>query len=137
MHTNDLPAARAAGRLMTEAEKAAQEKFEEEEKKRQEEEEAQMSAGMKALNYVGNLFSYGASFLGQMIDPVVDGPAAGVVEADVDKVDCHKHPHNQYSIWRKDHRRSVSTTYRQSAPATGRPAAARSQPQSPECDHRR
>ncbi|MCP9676105.1 hypothetical protein NNC12_20955, partial [Escherichia fergusonii] len=81
VHTNDLPAARAAGRLMTEAEKAAQEKFEEEEKKRQEEEEAQMSAGMKALNYVGNLFSYGASFLGQMIDPVVDGPAAGVVEA--------------------------------------------------------
>ncbi|BED94693.1 RHS repeat-associated core domain-containing protein [Escherichia fergusonii] len=92
VHTNDLPAARAAGRLMTEAEKAAQEKFEEEEKKRQEEEEAQMSTGMKALNYVGTLFSYGASFLGQMIDPVVDGPAAGVVEADVDKVDCHKHP---------------------------------------------
>lgn len=57
VHTNDLPAARAAGRLMTEAENAAREKFEEEAKKRQEEEEARMSTGMKALNYVEALFS--------------------------------------------------------------------------------
>ena len=77
---------------MTEAENAAREKLEAEEKKRQEEAEARMSTGMKVLNMVGNLFSYGEAFLGQMFNPVVAGPSGGVVEAPNDVVDCHKHP---------------------------------------------
>lgn len=69
MQTIDLPAARAAGRLMTEAENAAREKLEAEEKKRQEEAEARMSTGMKVLNMVGNLFSYGEAFWGRCLIP--------------------------------------------------------------------
>lgn len=54
---------------MTEAENAAREKLEAEEKKRQEEAEARMSTGMKVLNMVGNLFSYGEAFWGRCLIP--------------------------------------------------------------------
>ncbi|HDX5344340.1 TPA: RHS domain-containing protein [Citrobacter sedlakii] len=94
MQTNGLPAARAAGRLMTAAENATREKMEAEEKKRREEEEARMSTGMKVLNGVVALFSYGSELLGEMVNPVVAGPSGGVVEAEHDGVLCEKHPPN-------------------------------------------
>ncbi|MFU0912327.1 glycohydrolase toxin TNT-related protein [Kluyvera intermedia] len=94
VQTNGLPAARAAGRLMTEAENAAREEMEAEEKKRREEEEARMSTGMKVLNGVIALFSYGSELLGEMVNPVVAGPSGGVVEAEHDVVLCEKHPPN-------------------------------------------
>lgn len=97
-----------------------------------------MSTGMKALNYVGTLFSYGASFLGQMIDPVVDGPAAGVVEADVDKVDCHKHPPTTSTV---SGGRIIAGQYQR---LTGSPLRRQDDLRRhglnrslPECDHRR
>lgn len=94
VQTNGLPAARAAGRLMTEAENAAREELEAEEKKRREEEEARMSTGMKVMNGLFTLFSYGSELLGEMINPVVAGPSGGVVEAEHDVVLCEKHPPN-------------------------------------------
>ena len=92
VYTNGKPAARAAGRLMTAAENAVREQLEEEEKKRREEEEARMSTGMKALNMLGALFSFGAEFMGQVFNPVVATPPGGVVVAPHDRVECNKHP---------------------------------------------
>ncbi|MEB7915033.1 PAAR domain-containing protein, partial [Citrobacter portucalensis] len=94
VQTNGLPAARAAGRLMTAAENATREKMEAEEKTRREEEDARMSTGMKVLNGVSALFSYGSELLGELINPVVAGPSGGVVEAEHDVVLCEKHPPN-------------------------------------------
>ncbi|HFK4480614.1 TPA: hypothetical protein ACG0LC_004487, partial [Citrobacter sedlakii] len=75
VQTNGLPAARAAGRLMTAAENATREKMEAEEKKRREEEEARMSSGMKVLNGVvalgaGKVYHAGSDRTERGVEPI-------------------------------------------------------------------
>ncbi|EBA0748639.1 RHS repeat protein, partial [Salmonella enterica subsp. enterica] len=84
--TNNLAAARAAGRLATETEKAAQNKAKEEEEKKE-----------KSLwDYAAIVLNSGKAILSQLADPVVDGPSSAVVESEVDKVACDKHLPEEY-----------------------------------------
>lgn len=79
--TNNLPAARAAGRLLTETEKS------------------QLPAPPEpesALDYAAMLLNTGKVFLTQMVNPTVDGPSGPTAEADNDKVACTKHNPPQY-----------------------------------------
>lgn len=84
--TNNLAAARAAGRLMTTTEKAAQEKLNEEQEKK----------AKSVWDYAAMLLSAGDTLLSQLIDPTVEEPSASVVPSGVDKVICDRHWPEQY-----------------------------------------
>ncbi len=79
--TNSRPAARAAGRLLTETE------------------QSQLPAPpdpASALDYASMLLNTGKVFLTQLVNPTVDGPPGPTAEAENDKVACTKHSPPQY-----------------------------------------
>lgn len=79
--TNSKPAARAAGRLLTEAEIAAQPKPPEPD---------------SLLDYAQMLLGSAGSFVSELIRPTVGGPDKPTAEAEHDRVDCEKHSPIEY-----------------------------------------
>lgn len=72
--TNNLPAARAAGRVLTAEEAAA------------------LPPAEDKRDFISMLFDTGKAFLAELWDPTVDAPSSPVEPSGVDKVLCEKHP---------------------------------------------
>lgn len=81
VHINDKPAARAAGRLLSETEIASLPKPPEDK---------------SFIDYASSLLNTASSFFSEMIQPTVDGPSGPTAEAEHDRIDCSKHSPIQY-----------------------------------------